>query len=182
MRGSLSDFARHIGASPAYVTKLKSQGRLVFVDGDGGKQLVDFEQSARAIRNTTDMAKASNGKNAGGEGSKPAGDVAGAGRFDAVFRQAQAKERVFESKMSELEYRKMAGELIELTAVEKLWSQRMSQTREVLDGLRSRLAPRLAAESDLRKIDEMLQAEHDAALRAMAGQTAPIAQPEAMPT
>jgi len=50
--GSFSDYARHIGASRAYVSKLKSQGRLVLIEVDG-KQMVDFELSDRLVRNTT---------------------------------------------------------------------------------------------------------------------------------
>ena len=49
--GSLSDYARHIGASPAYVSKLKRQGRIVMREVDG-KQVVDFELSDRLVRNS----------------------------------------------------------------------------------------------------------------------------------
>lgn len=61
--GTRLEFSRHIGKSPAYVTKLGHQGRLVerMVDG---KKLVDFDLSVRLIRNTEDMGRARNGQNA----------------------------------------------------------------------------------------------------------------------
>jgi hypothetical protein len=88
---------------------------------------------------------------------------------DDDYWKNRGRREAAEAETAEIELAKLKGSVIETAAIEKLWAQRMSQTREVLQQSRSRLAPRLAAESDVRKIDDMLAAEHDAALRAMAG-------------
>lgn len=158
--GTLSDYARHIGASPAYVTKLKQQGRLVMRE-EGGRQVVDFELSDRLVRNTAELSKARNGANAapGRAPSAPLAPLAEVGRVDAIFRQAQAKERAFNAQIAELEYRRMAGELVEAAAVRAETARLAAALRESLLQLPARLTPILAAETDPAKLHDLLERE-----------------------
>lgn len=158
--GTLSEYARHIGASPAYVTKLKGQGRLVMRE-EGGRQVVDFELSDRLIRNTADLGRARNGANAapGRAPSAPLAAVAESGRVDAIFRQAQAKERAFSAQIAELEYRRMAGELVEVATVRAETARLAASLRESLLQLPARLTPVLAAETDPAKLHDLLDTE-----------------------
>lgn len=163
--GSFSEYARHIGASPAYVSKLKSQGRLVVRELDG-KQVVDFELSDRLVRNTTDLGRAGNGRNASPTSAptRPVAPLAESGKVDAIFRQAQAQERAFAAKIEELKYKEMAGQLIRTDAVRAAWAKRLASTRDTLLQIPGRLAPVLAAESDLEKVSQLLEDELRAAL------------------
>lgn len=61
--GTLSEYAAHAAVSPAYVTKLKKQGRIVLVKQDG-RELVNFDATDRLVANTADLARARNGANA----------------------------------------------------------------------------------------------------------------------
>lgn len=175
--GSLSQYATHIGASPAYVTKLKKQGRIV-MQQDGDKRVVNFDLSDRLIRNTTDMGRARNGANAGAQApTAPIADVAaGPGRVDVIFRQAQAQERVFGAKLAELDYRKAVGELVRTDAIRAALASVISATRDALMQLPARLAPVLAAEADAARVHDVLQAELYQALQQLAAAPARVTQ------
>lgn len=140
--GSLSEYARHIGASPAYVSNLRRQGRLVMREVDG-KQVVDFELSDRLVRNTTDLGRAGNGRNASpaAEPTRPVAPLADRGRVDVIFRQAQAQERAFAAKLEELKYRELAWQLIRVDAVRAAWASRITLARDALLQIPHRLAP-----------------------------------------
>lgn len=161
--GSFSDYAAHIKASPAYVTKLRKAGRLVTRE-ERGRTVVDFDLSDRLIRNTADLGRARNGANAqpGREPSSPIAPVADGGRVDAIFRQAQAQERAYNAKLAELEYRKAIGELVRADDVRAQYARRLAGLRESLLQIPSRLAAVLAAESDQARCQDAVQAAlHD---------------------
>jgi phage terminase Nu1 subunit (DNA packaging protein) len=167
--GTLSEYAAHIKASPAYVTKLKKQGRIVTRDVDG-TQRVDFELSDRLIRNTTDLGRAANGANAkpGREASTPVAPMADVGRVDAIFRQAQAQERAFNAKLAELEYKKAIGDLVAASDVRAAYTKRAVTLREALLQIPARLAPVLAAETDQAKCHDLIQSELHTVLQQIA--------------
>lgn len=165
--GSYSDYARHIGASPAYVTKLKKQGRLVIRNVDG-REVVDFELSDRLVRNTTDLGRARNGASASPSQrpTLPVEPLAASGRVDAIFRQAQATERAFNAKLAELEFKERSGELVRKVAVKREVASRLVALRESLEVLADRLSAVLAAETDQQAVRRILRDEHRAALSA----------------
>jgi hypothetical protein len=163
--GSRSEYAEHIGKSPAYVTKLGHQGRLVERD-EGGRRVVDFEMTDRLVRNTTDMGRARNGTNAkpGSVPSLPVQPIADAGRVDAIFRQAQAQERAYSAKLAELEYKKAIGELVSAADVQAELSRIFATFREAMQQIPNRLAAVLAAESDQARVHDALDVEIRSAL------------------
>lgn len=165
-RGSFSQYAKHIGASPAYVSKLKKQGRLVVVQDDDGRDVVDFAMSDRLVRNTTDLGRSRNGENAAGghAPSAPVEPVAGAGRVDAIFRQAQAQERAYHAKLAELEWKKAIGELVPAADVTSELARVFATFREAMQQIPGRVAAVLAAESDQARIHEVLDGEIRGAL------------------
>lgn len=165
-RGNFSQYADHIGASPAYVSKLKKQGRLVVVKDDAGRDLVDFEMSDRLVRNTTDLGRARNGGNASGghAPSAPVEPVAGSGRVDAIFRQAQATERAYHAKLAELEYRKAIGDLVPAADVEVELARVFATFREAMQQIPGRLAAVVAAEPNQARVHDLLDVEIRAAL------------------
>lgn len=167
--GSRSDYAAHIGKSPAYVTKLGHQGRLVERD-EGGRRVVDFELTDRLIRNTTDMGRSRNGVNAkpGSTPSLPVAPIAEAGRVDAIFRQAQAQERAYNAKIAEIEYRQRAGELVRLSDVTAEYTRLLVALRETFLQLPSRVVPMLVADPSASAMDRVLRDEIVTALRVVA--------------
>jgi hypothetical protein len=166
-RGNYSQYADHIRSSPAYVSKLKKQGRLVVVKDDAGRDVVDFEMSDRLVRNTTDMGRARNGANAspGREPSAPLEPVASAsGRVDAIYRQAQAQERAYMAKMAELEFRKRVGELVPAAEVASEHARLLASIREAFSQLPARVGPLLVARPDAESMDLLLRQEINATL------------------
>lgn len=71
----------------------------------------------------------------------------------------QAKERHFKALMAELDYRKRLGELVERTAVEAENFRLGRQVRDTLKNIPARLCGILAAETDQRKVYDILEAE-----------------------
>ena len=160
--GSFSDYARHIGASPAYVSKLKSQGRIVTVERDG-KTVVNFDASDRMVRNTTDLGRAANGKNAGGgtkfaeiAASAPVADDFGGGRFDVLYRKAQTQEKVFNAKLAQLEFEKASGKLIERDRASAGAFSAFRQLRDALGVLPRKVAPAAAVATDVREVEALI--------------------------
>ncbi|MDP1925756.1 MAG: hypothetical protein Q8K57_13360 [Thiobacillus sp.] len=142
------------------MSKLKKQGRLVVVK-DGERDVVDFELSDRLVRNTTDMGRAGNGVNAK-PGSTPSAPVepftGGGGKVDATYRAAQAHERAFAAKKMELEYRKLAGDLVERSRVESAAFTYGRVIRDSVLGVPTRLAPELAHLTDAWEIEKKIAA------------------------
>ena len=160
--GSYSEYARHIGASPAYVSKLKSQGRIVTVERDG-KTVVNFDASDRMVRNTTDLGRAANGKNAGGgtkfaeiAASAPVADDFGGGRFDVLYRKAQTQEKVFNAKLAQLEFEKASGKLIERDRASAGAFSAFRQLRDALGVLPRKVAPAAAVATDVREVEALI--------------------------
>ena len=160
--GSFSDYARHIGASPAYVSKLKSQGRIVTVEREG-KTVVNFDASDRMVRNTTDLGRAANGKNAGGgtkfaeiAASAPVADDFGGGRFDVLYRKAQTQEKVFNAKLAQLEFEKASGKLIERDRASAGAFSAFRQLRDALGVLPRKVAPAAAVATDVREVEALI--------------------------
>ena len=177
--GSLSDYARHIGASPAYVSKLKRQGRIVMIEGDG-KTVVNFDASDRMVRNTTDMGRAANGKNAGGgtkfaeiAASAPVSDDLGSGRFDVLYRKAQTQEKIFSARRAQLEYEQAAGKLIDKDRASAGAFTAFRQLRDALGVLPRKVAPAAAVATDVREVEALIARAIREALDLFANRTLP---------
>lgn len=179
--GTLSEYAAHIEASAPYVTKLKKQGRLVMVDV-AGKMLVNFDATDRLVRNTTDLARAANGRNSGGGSTATApveglamppdaGPRASAGQLDTLYRKAQTQEKVFAAKQAQLEYEEAAGLLLRAEAIKSVLATTLAATRDALLQIPARVSAVLAAELDPAKVHDTLQQELHQALAQLA--TAP---------
>lgn len=82
--------------------------------------------------------------------------------------EAQAKERHFKALMAELEYRRRLGELVERSAVEAEAFRVGRQVRDTQKNIPARLCDILAAETDKRKIYEILEAEITKSHKALA--------------
>lgn len=166
--GTRSEYAKHIGRSAPYVTKLGHQGRLVERSIDG-KLLVDFELSDRLVRNTADLGRANNGANAKPElpRSPTMGAVADSGRVDVIFRQAQAQERAYNAKLAELEYKRAIGEVVDAAQVEAQLSRVFAAFREAMMQIPSRIAPVLCAQTVEADVHRTLSDEIRRALLAL---------------
>lgn len=178
--GTLSEYAAHKGVSAPYVTKLKKAGRIVFVEV-GGRQLVNFDLTDRLVANTADLGRSRNGEHGRGRAApsvpetrnaSPAGDADENGdrgrspaaerpesKTDSVFRQAQAKERVFSAMTAELTYKKLIGELVDRAAAERTVFDAFRALRDQAFQAPQRAAARCMGVSDMREIERIFADE-----------------------
>jgi len=180
--GSLRAFAayakEHGMASDAvsYYHRQKSAGRLVMVI-QAGKELVDFEASLASLRATSDpdkayMAEVNDRQRAahrGGtvpptfdrvdESTGPVSMATGGASKNATYMQAKTAREVFDAKMSQLDYERESGKLISADAMRSAWATKVANVRDALLQIPSRLAPVLAAESDLIVVTNKLETE-----------------------
>jgi hypothetical protein len=71
--------------------------------------------------------------------------------------------------MAEMDLATKRGELIQVKAVELVWSSALASCREHLLQVRARLAPMLAVETETFRIEQLLDLEHNKALNFLAG-------------
>lgn len=165
--GNRSEYASHLGVSPAYVTKLGKQGRLVELE-ENGRRVVDFELSDRLVKNTADMARADNGANAAPRVAASVAPSSEGGRVEVIFRQAQAQERAYNAKLTELEYRQKVGQLVPVADVRKVAIETARNVREAVLAIPDRVVSILAAETDPARVHVILLNEIRQALSGLA--------------
>lgn len=161
---SKSEYAQARGCSPAYVSKLGRQGRLVLTKA--GK--VNVEATDRLIENTRDPARG--GDRRPGAGERP---DAGAGASAApgetrgthqTYKEAARRERLAKARTAELELAEKIGLLVRREEVFAEIFGLSRQAMEALDALADRLASQLAAESDVARVHALLT-EHTTKIR-----------------
>lgn len=161
---SKSEYARHRKVTPAMVTKWHKAGRIVLVDGG-----VDLAKSDAALAATLDPARGGkHGKSSDsavaaptvGRGAPVEPGPAPGGATDAYSRVRTHRE-AYKAKSEEIDYRVKVGELVEGKAVAKAIGDALSPIMAALDSLSSILGPAVAAESDPRKVENLIDAEVD---------------------
>lgn len=152
-----AEFARHIGVRPSYVTQLKREGRLVL--SDDGKAVKAAESLAR-IQETRDPSKAAvAARHASARGRSevdvsavdPSADHEDIGpvtdtRYD--YQAARAKREYLAAETAELEFRKQAGELIEVSALQSVLADAAATICASLDRIEHDLVPALKGLSE----------------------------------
>lgn len=163
------EYAQARGCSPAYVTKLKRQGRLVLTPA--GK--VNVEATDRLIESTRDPARGGDRRpgaaerpdpTAGArESAAPGAARAGTGELQ-TYKEAARRERIAKARLAELELAEKTGELVRKSEVAAAIFGLSRQAMEALDALPDRLASQLAAESDITRVHALLT-EHARKIR-----------------
>ncbi len=95
------------------------------------------------------------------------------------YAEAKARDRHFKALLSELEYRKQMGELVKRSAVESEWFRIGRQVRDVMLNIPPRISGIVAAETDQRKVHEIIHAEILKALNALSPDESEATQPGA---
>jgi hypothetical protein len=165
--GYLTAYANHAGITKtAAAEQLKRVGIDYFTP-------FDFEEADRlrlAARHA-DRAKfakpiyVQSGENPLGE---DAGDDGQGASEDPALAESQRKKEEFRAKLVELEYEERVGTLVRKEDVEKEVFRIGRLVRDAVLNVPSRLAGILAAESDQRKVHDLLEAELRQALEALA--------------
>ena len=86
---------------------------------------------------------------------------------DPTFIESQARREMYKAYLTELQYRREAGELIEAETVEKEWFRIGRLVRDTLRTIAPRLSAQLASESDPFRCEQLIDAEVDRALEVL---------------
>ncbi|MEN9923902.1 MAG: hypothetical protein RL268_28 [Pseudomonadota bacterium] len=151
-----------LGLSPAAITKLKKQG--MPVDSVASAQAWrEARQNIAARKRSSvpqrDEAAASISIPAPAQAFPPIA-LPPAGDFgDEDFQMARTRREIAEANLAEMREAELEGKLIRVDAIRAAWARRIASTRDALMQLPHRLAPVLAAESDLDRVSRVLDDE-----------------------
>jgi hypothetical protein len=144
---SAAEYAAHRGCSDSFIRRLRRQGKLVC---DGSR--IHVAESDRMLANITDPVRG---------GDRTGAPGAGGGRASAAdeVQEAIRRERMARAQMAELELGEAAKELIRADRVRRAVFTLARNALNQLQGMRGRLRDRLAATSDPREIERLLEEE-----------------------
>ncbi|MBB6578461.1 hypothetical protein HNP33_002543 [Comamonas odontotermitis] len=161
---SLADLSQALGCKRTYAYQLRKEGRLVPAD-DGSKR-VWLRASMQRVQDTKDPSKAgvvarhaaargagmtqlpdddADDELAGGAGAQDAEGLAGG--YD--FQSSKAKREHFAAAREENEYRREAGELIEVAEAKSAFADAAALLGAGLDAMAPTLAPQLVGRDEL---------------------------------
>lgn len=159
---TVAEYAVHRGVSDSYVRRLRREARLVTGQG----KLIDVAASDALLEATTDPLRG--GDRTGKDGSAAAADGAAPGVpttavgsfFDGVdLREAMRRERLAKAQLAELELGEQARQLTRVKHVDREVFTLVRQALERMRTIGSRLRGKLAAESDPRACEALIDAE-----------------------
>ena len=153
---SQAEYARHRRVNRSYISRLAKRGILVLrgklVDVAASDAVLDdrpveVEPVASALPRPQPETVAS---------TQP-----------TSYGQAKTIEMVFKARLKKLEFEVRSGKLIPSDEVKVKWFVIVRQIRDKLLAMPAKLAPQLAALSDVRQVRELLDTEITALLRAL---------------
>lgn len=201
---SQAEYAKHRGVSHVAVHKAIKEERIMLIGGKIDPMVADIQWSANTrARAPSARASAHGGPGGQGghggpgghgggglggsgadvepgmmpAGSAAVGDGGTAGPDDAAgdgYWKSRARREKAEASIAEMKQAEIAGELIRVDAVRSAWAAKITTVRDALLQIPSRLAPQLAAESDLVQVTLLLEAE---LRQALADLSAPASLP-----
>lgn len=167
--GYLTAYANHAG-----ITKTAAAKQLQRVGVDYMQEF-DFDEADRLRKAARHADRAQFAKTIYVQpGENPLGDDGDDPDFppdslkDPAIAKSQAKKEEFRAKLVELEYEERVGTLVRKSEVEKEAFRVGRLVRDAVLNVPSRLAGILAAESDQRKVHDLLEKELRQALEALA--------------
>lgn len=159
---SFSAYARHRGVSQPYISQLVAKGVIPLSDG----RKIDAAAADAAIDAMRDPAKqAVADRHAAARAPAavaPPADPPLGGAPVGQFHKAKTATEVFRAKNAQLEYERAVGRLIETDAAVRAIGANLGPTVKLLESIPNRIASRLAAETDPRKVHALLSGEIDA--------------------
>jgi len=155
-----SEYARHREVSPAMVTHWRKADRIVFT----ANGMIDVDASDALLAQTMDPARGGRG---GKSDRQPLPVATTQRQLEAPepprqtpqpdqYTRVRTHREAFAAKTAEAVYRKMIGELVERTEYARGLAQNLGPALQRLDTISARLGSRIAAETDVRKVQDIL--------------------------
>jgi len=149
-----ANYARHIGKSRQYVNELVRNGRTV----QNANGLILVAETDALVFETSDPSKVgvverhANERNEKQNAEITAADLKPIGNIPA-FQESKAKKEFFLAQKVEQEFKQSTGELLVASEVQAAVMRSDSVIRNKLESMPSMLAPMLAHESDIKRIE-----------------------------
>lgn len=172
---SQAEYAKLRGCSEAAVSKAISKNRISLIDGKIDPAVADVQWAkntrVRAGAGRPPSVPSAPSEQLGlvpdGAGDRQAGEVSAPGGDD--YWKSRSRREAAEAELAEMNLATKRGEVIQVKAVELVWSSALASAREHLLQVRARLAPLLAVETETFRIEQLLDLEHNKALNFLAG-------------
>lgn len=182
---TFSEFARILGVSPSYVTRLREDGRLVLTEDGKAVQVEASQQRIKETESGRPQHVAGRRKHAARRargavvesGAAPSAAPAPASEPPSVLPEEggeipapgtraywERREAAARAETREIELAKLKGELAETEAVRGAGTEVGTTLRTVLENLVDQLAPLLAAETEEPNVHRILREHMDQAL------------------
>lgn len=163
-------YARHRQCSKAAVSKAVAENRISLIDGKIDPAVADVQWA----KNT--RARVGAGRPPSSPMAQP-GQLAGAATANAGdpippggddYWKSRARREAAEADLAEMNLAAKRSELIQVRAVELVWSAAMVAVRDHLLQVSARLAPLIASETNIERVHNLLELEHHKALSLLA--------------
>lgn len=182
---SIRAYARHRGVSHTAVQKAIDSGRISVIPGKNGRVKIDPEvadiQWAKNTRpdqqergSLKDFEKTQNDLLNMSEGA-PLNAGAKEVQTSGLSREKSETE-IIRRQMMELQLAKTRGELVNIADVERALASKILSANESLNSLVDRIAPILAAETDVNEVDKVLRFEIRRAMSLIAQEAPAVTQ------
>lgn len=148
---SKSQYARHRGVTPAAVTYWCRDKRIVVVEGR-----VDQEASDAALDKTLNPI---HGGNRVPEAEQIAANISGDSRASLI--RSKSRQSDLAADLLDLELREKRGQLVELPRVNQAIADGLATILSQLRTISVRTSPRLVGETDLRRVQDVIDEEVD---------------------
>lgn len=165
---SQAEYARRRGCSQPAVLYAVRDGRIKLVDGKIDPAQADREWAANSRARPDSKPAGRKGSNPPPPRAKPPAPPSpppAAGQISVPdYQESRARREAADADKAEMEAAKMRGELVPAAAVRAEFAKALAAIRESLLTLPGRMAPVLAAESDARRVQTLLDTEIRASL------------------
>ena len=159
-----TEFAELQGVDISMVTKWRKAGRLVLVEVEDRKlPKINVEASQRLIKNTTDLARAENGKNSGGS-SLAVGQTLTDDELSQKMKVARVHREEQEAMLAELNLKEKAGEFVLAPLVDQTIVSVAVDIRMGLERIPARVAGKLCEITNRSEIEKFLNESIDEVL------------------
>lgn len=157
-RVTKSEYAKLRGCAPSAVTRAIKEGRITTVQV-GGRELIEVAVADIQWQANT-RARVDSSSAAVLASMPPQIIVANeVGQPATSYEEARRRRETAEANLAEMKQAEMQGTLIRADAVRSAWAAKITGARDALLQIPSRIAPVLAAETDLVRVTALLEAE-----------------------
>lgn len=167
-RVTKSEYAKLRGCAPSAVTRAIKEGRITTIQVDGRELIevavadIQWQSNTRARVDSSSAATVA---------AAPAVIVAHEVGATTSYEEARRRRETAEANLAEMKQAEMEGKLILADAVRSAWAAKITGARDALLQIPSRVAPVLAATTDLVEVTALLEAELRQALAELSVET-----------